>query len=413
MQSSKISLEQRKVNVQRLLQENLGIHAALNDIIFIDRGYNNYLYSVTVAESATKPHNGQPGTVPFLANATTPQSLVVRLLKTELGAIPERVQNEVAALALVRQPLASVTRVPKVYGWSEGRGPGEIPYIIMDLLPGIPLDTIWPLLDLPARLPILSQIRDVIMAMRSIPIPVPCTSSNCAFGGLGFSASGSITTAIHPDSAGGPFKSAEEQWLWMLSNKLRAADGNTYLKGWKGSDQPDDLRGRLDSFIQSGEGFRTVLSQIAADPIFVHGDFNCRNFLVSPETNRITGLLDFEFARIGTFPEEFMDGLEDFRKHDCVQPAPEGVALHLLESNGWPCLISESASLGCQTAKAWKELVQLPLQGYEGTAQTYDFIDKVCPWYFCQEPWCNTHDMPSERGVAESSLSAALAAWGF
>ncbi|KAJ7349038.1 hypothetical protein DFH08DRAFT_807622 [Mycena albidolilacea] len=335
------TLEQRKANAQRVLQDNLGLVVTSADIEPIERGYNNYLYTVKAVNALTKPGSTQPGTVPLPSNHT--HNLVVRLLKTELGAIPERVQNEVAALALVRQPLASVVRVPDVYAWSEGREPDEIPFIIMELLPGIPLDTIWPQLDLPSRLPVLSQVRD-ILTIRSIRIPVPCTPSNYAFGGLTFSVSGSITTTVHPNGIGGPFQSAEGQWLSMLDNQLRAADRNIFIKGWKGADQPDQakllrqntLRRRLDLFIEGDNGFRAILRQVAQEPIFVHGDLKCQNLLISPNTDRITGLLDFEFARIGTCPEELLDGLGDFRQHTCVQPAPEGLDIHLLESKEWP-----------------------------------------------------------------------------
>ncbi|KAF7353709.1 Aph phosphorylate [Mycena venus] len=401
--------EQRKLNVQRILQDSLGLTVNSTDIAPIDRGYNNYLYTVKIANALTKPGNTQPGTVALSTGHT--QDLVVRLLKTELGAIPERVQNEVAALFLARQPLASVVRVPEVYAWSEGRGPHGIPFIIMELLPGVPLDTIWPHLDLPTRLPILTQIGQILTVLRSIQIPVPLAPSNYAFGGLTFSASGNITTTVHPDANGGPFTCAEEQWLFMLSNKLQDADKNTFIKGWKGAAQPD-LRNRIDSFIEKDNGFRVILRQVAQEPIFVHGDYKCQNFLISPETHRITGLLDFEFARIGTAPEELLDGLGDFRQHTCVQPAPDGFNIHLLESNGWPCQLSGPTSLGCQTAKAWRDLIQHPTQ-YEETAKMSAFIEELCPWYFCQEPWCNSHDMVVERRIAERSLSNLLKTWGF
>ncbi|KAJ7684539.1 kinase-like domain-containing protein [Mycena polygramma] len=406
---SKIPLDQRKMQVQQILQDSLGISVTSSDIVPINRGYNNRLYTVKIEGISSKPGNGQPGTISL--SARHPHSLVVRLLKTELGALPERVQNEVAGLALVRQYLVSVVRVPDVYAWSEGRGPEENPFIIMELLPGIPLDTVWPSLDLPSRLPILSQIANVLLALRSIPIPVPSTPSTFAFGGLTFSASGKITTAIHPNAIGGPFRTAEDQWLSMLSNQLRVADKNAFIKGWKGTQQTD-LRSRLDSFIQQDNGFKAILRQVAEEPIFVHGDFKCQNLLIDPETHRITGLLDFEFARIGTSPEEVMDGMEDFRTHTCVQPAPDGLDIHLLESNGWPCEISGPTSLACQTAKAWKELVQLPPR-YEATAEAYSFLEQVCPWYFCQEPWCNAHDMVREMQIVESSLSGTLVGWGF
>ncbi|KAJ7491206.1 kinase-like domain-containing protein [Mycena latifolia] len=403
------SEEQRTVSVQRILQDNLGLNVNLDQIEFINRGYNNHLYTVKVPDtSPTKTRNEQPGSVSFSPSYTP--SLVVRLLKTELSGLPERVQNEVAALALVRQPLKHVVRVPEVYAWSEGRGTDEIPFIIMEFLPGSPLDTIWPLLDLPSRLPILNQIADIFLALRSVQISVPQTSSNYAFGGFAFSISGTITTAVHPNSIGGPFTSAVEQWLSMLSGQIQNADDNRFVQGWKAS----DLRSRLDSFLEKDEGFRSLLRRVAAKPVFVHGDFNCRNFLVCPETHRITGLLDFEFARIGTSPEELMDGLEDFRDHTCVQPPPDGVDLHLLESKGWPCQLSDNpVGLGCETAKAWKNLVQLPMEGYEASAKTYTFLEKLCPWYFCQDPWCDAHDMAVERRIAETSLSDLLAAWGF
>ncbi|KAF8191475.1 kinase-like domain-containing protein [Mycena galopus ATCC 62051] len=399
----------RKLNVQQVLQNSLRITVISTDITPIERGYNNYLYSVKVRNALTNRGRTQPGTVPLAANHT--HDLVVRLLKTELGAIPERVQNEVAALALVRAQLTSSLRVPDVYAWSEGRGLDEIPFIIMELLPGIPLDTLWPHLDLPSRLPILRQIRDILAALRSIQIPISCTPSNCAFGGLSFSTSGSITTAVHPNAIGGPFTSAEGQWLSMLSHQLREADGNSFINGWRGTQQPD-LRSRIDAFINEDNGFRTILHQVAQEPVFIHGDFNCRNFLISPETHRITGLLDFEFARIGTSPEELLDGLEDFRQHTCVQPFPRELEVHSLENTEWPCLASEPASLGCQTAKAWRDLISLPTQ-YQETAKMSTFLEKLCPWYFCQVPWCNAHNMVVERRISESSLSDMLKSWGF
>jgi hypothetical protein len=145
----------------------------------------------------------------------------------------------------------------------------------MVLLSGVPLDAIWPSLNFPSRLPILSEIRDILITLRSTQIPVPNAPTNHVFGGLTFSASGGITTTVHPNAIGGPFTSAEGQWLSMLSHQLRVADENVFVKGWKGpdSEQPD-LRSRLNSFIQQENGFPAILRQVANEPIFVHGDFS-------------------------------------------------------------------------------------------------------------------------------------------
>jgi hypothetical protein len=107
---------------------------------------------------------------------------------------------------------------------------------------------------------------------------------------------------------------------------------------------------------------------------------DCRNFLICPETHQITGLLDFEFARIGTSPEEFLDGLEDFRDHTCLQPPPRGLDIPLRECKGWPCQISgKPAGLGCETAAAWKTVSQLSMERHEATAKMYTFLEKLSP----------------------------------
>ncbi|KAJ6620283.1 kinase-like domain-containing protein [Mycena sp. CBHHK59/15] len=349
------------------------------DIVRLDRGYNNYLYTVKLLDSpevSGEPAEPQPGTVPL---PISPGSLLVRILKSGL---PERVQNEVAALALVREPLRPVVRVPDVYAWSEGRREGDTPFIVMELLPGIPLDTLWPRLDIASRLPILSQIAKIFLTLQSTPLPVPLTSSHCTFGGLAFSESGDITTGVHPNSIGGPFASAEEQWRSMLSYQMRFADENVFVNGWRRPELSPEahLRTRLDAFIDHKDGFEKALRLVATEPVFVHGDFNCRNLLICPETHRLTGLLDFEFTRIGTPPEEFLDSFEELRQHTCGDPPPDGLHLHLFEMNGWPCQVpGHPAELGCQTAKAWKDLVRLPMAGYEATAQVYSFLEKICP----------------------------------
>ncbi|KAJ7273028.1 kinase-like domain-containing protein [Mycena rebaudengoi] len=407
--------EQLKEKVPLILKKTLGLEVNPASIQYLDRGYNNYLYTVELSENLLPPLHKvgtQPGTVPLPTSGIL-HSLLVRILKTELGALPERVQNEVAALALAREPLRPVVRLPDVYAWSEGRGADETPFIVLELLPGVPLDTLWPNLALPARVPIISQIADIFLTMRSTPLPVSPDSGNYTFGGLGFSPSGEITTAVHPDSRGGPFRSSADQWISMLSYQLRYAGENQYIMGWKGP-----LRSRLDSFIADKEhGFQAILQQAATDPIFVHGDFKCGNILVSPETHRVTGLLDFEFSRIATTPEELLDGLEDFRCHTCVEPPPDGQDIHRLEANGWPCENNPSghAGLGCGTARAWKNLVGpvLPMHGYEATAKISLFLEKLCPWYFHHEAWRRAHDMVVERKIVEDYLGASLSEWGF
>jgi hypothetical protein len=66
-----------------------------------------------------------------------------------------------------------------------------------------------------------------------------------------------------------------------------------------------------------------------------------------------------------------------------VEPPPDGLDIHRLEANGWPCENNPSghAGLGCGTARAWKNLVGpvLPMHGYEATAKISLFLEKLCP----------------------------------
>ncbi|KAF7294655.1 Aph phosphorylate [Mycena indigotica] len=356
--------------VLRVLKLTLRVDVPATRIRPIGRGYNNDLFIVDHDEFKVVHHKPQQaGTVPPASGAKT---VVVRLLKTALDGLLERTENEVAALSLVRGPLHKVVHVPKIYAWSTTAD--EFPFIIMEHLEGVPLDTIWPTLDLPARLLIVQQIATILKTLQSIPSP----TSVDTFGGLSFTPSGDITTSMHPDGLGGPFSSAHAQWLSMLTLRLRDAEANSVIEGWKAN----GLRDRIEAFVASHK-FSAIINQAATEPVFVHGDFNCRNMLVSPDTHKITGLLDFEFARIDTAPEELMDGLEDFRGHTCLQPPPKGLQLHLLDAkSSWPCQrddYSLALSDGCQIALAWKDAFRIDGPEYDATARAYSFLENLCP----------------------------------
>ncbi len=129
---------------------------------------------------------------------------------------------------------------------------------------------------------------------------------------------------------------------------------------------------------RSRSSFMEICGYLAVVILFLTTfQIECQNFLICPATHRITGLLD-EFARIGTSPEELLDGLGDFRQHTCVEPAPEGLNIHLFEGKGWPCLATEPASLGCQTARAWRNIYEPPAR-YAETAKVSAFLEGLCP----------------------------------
>ncbi|KAI1321339.1 hypothetical protein EDD11_006676 [Mortierella claussenii] len=221
----------------------------------------------------------------------------------------KKITNERLALDLARQALGhGVVEVPTFVGTSieeakvhTNQSDRIIPYdyIIMNRLPGVPLDSIWNDLSLEDKKIVVDQVAEIFARLRSIELN--------AVGNFVHGADGQLEVGPLMEGGGGPFANWGEfvsgnilqETKYLLQSKDNFAETLPFLP-------------RIEALIakvQSGELERQFgdneepqEKKVGRErPIsFLHGDMESRNMLV--EGTQIVGFHDFEFA--GGFPSE-------------------------------------------------------------------------------------------------------------
>ncbi|KAG0025447.1 hypothetical protein BGZ82_010002 [Podila clonocystis] len=255
------------------------LHQQLDQLFYFKRGYNNRVY---------------------LARCTDGSEYVIRLGGRFWDHT--KITNEAGALRLARKALGDTVAVPTFVGTSieEAKIRTEtsdriVPfdYIIMDRLPGVPLDSIWDSLLLNEKKDIADQVAAIFAALRSIKLDaignfIDGTDNQPKIGPMMEGGQG-------PFASWGAFvaKNIAQEIKTMHDHEMNFVEITAFLPRLE----------QLIAKIKSGglekefEGESTTAEQ----PIsFLHGDMESRNMLVVG--TKIVGLHDFEFA--GGFPSE-------------------------------------------------------------------------------------------------------------
>lgn len=234
--------------------------------------YNNFVYSVKLSSPTTsasiKPTLSQPGSQPIPDGASV---LVVRLSNVAAGLNEiNRVQNEVAAMSLVRDALGGSfdSPVPRVYGWASVHN-GQS-WIIQEYMQGKAQDQAFKTMNVSDKRKILRQMAEVVKVLQRYQLPL----SIQGYGGLSFDQSGSIVSAAMTTIHAGPFDTYEALCRAMLQSSLAEAEQSPLLKGW----EPNGIRARLNAFIREGVS-PTIENADVEKKVLVHSDFS--KFLVS------------------------------------------------------------------------------------------------------------------------------------
>ncbi|KAG7283950.1 hypothetical protein NEMBOFW57_010308 [Staphylotrichum longicolle] len=130
-------------------------------------------------------------------------------------------------------------------------------------------------MELAQKWKIFAQMAEIVRRLQSFQLPESITG----FGGVTFNDAGQIVRAEMPTVGAGPWDLYQSSFKGRLEVALRTADANPYIKGW----QTNNLREQLSS---------------KDDRIVVHAGFNASNLLFDPDSGRITGLVDYDFATI-------------------------------------------------------------------------------------------------------------------
>ncbi|KFY00530.1 hypothetical protein O988_03270 [Pseudogymnoascus sp. VKM F-3808] len=274
--------------------------------------YNNFVYRVSLPELIQVVGDGhqQPGCVP-VPNST--KVLIFRLANPDAEGMIQttRIENEVATITLASAALSS--------------------FVPSEHMPGAPLDESFGTMEHDKKRDILAQIAKILKALQDYELPGSITG----FGGVTFDTNGHIVSTAMTSVGAGPWLTYEASFKSRLEVAFRKADANPYIKGWRAN----DVRERLDSFIERGlpAQFEDLDSQ--QDRVSIHADFTTNNIRFDATSNRITALIDYDFACISHPSYEFLrssDGAGGQSRGRPGDEAKDAMALRDAKLHGFP-----------------------------------------------------------------------------
>ncbi|KAI5197064.1 hypothetical protein AUEXF2481DRAFT_43007 [Aureobasidium subglaciale EXF-2481] len=382
-------LEVRLAIINSAVQQRL--QRKVESVSSLGRDSNNYVHLVHL-ENAGEHHSNaeispQAGTSPLDPSVT---KIVIRISNPAAMLDDKvRVENEVAAVALMRRALATTPRtiVPKVYAWKPaGKGSG---WIAQEYLEGKQLSAHTTKLPADKVTFVVDQVAELFAKIQRFDPQV------AGFGGLRFDLNGEVVTGRSTLWSIGPFHKYSEMYHGIFVKQTSSAATTPLLEGWKGT----DLLERLKNFSVSAV-WKALLGKFDGfKPTLVHGDLSFDNILVDPETLQITGLLDYDFSHIAAPADEFV---YSFMELGGLVPGPfEDEALRSLRrfqlGQGEDDLLpeeTEDSPVNWTLAKAWNSALKkhgvngpAEIENIADLADIYWFLLDVCPPFFNMPKW--------------------------
>ncbi|KAI0421131.1 hypothetical protein F5X98DRAFT_330196 [Xylaria grammica] len=382
--------------IQRLLHErfNLETDAKIEPISYDPEcpfKYNNFVYRVTLPVSTTSSRTAQdealqPGCDRIPDGIT---QFIMRLTNPDAeGMSPKtRVENEVALISLAAQALNHFQPpvVPSVYAWGSAATKSSQGWIIQQLMPGEPVEPSYENMNVQQKKGILSQMAKLLKGLQDFQLPETITG----FGGVTFDEKGRIVSAAMTSVGVGPWPTYEASFKSRLEVALQRADENPYIRGW----HANGIRDRLNVFVQKGVPSQFEALKTAHEKSIIHGDFVTTNLLFDPSTQRITGLIDYDFGCILHPSYEFLRSLGDaggqFRGW-LSDEASEEEQLRKAKLYGFPSPLpatTKDGKVDWEVAKAWEtEMEKLnvkrpaTIRGIDKVADVDTILRTILPW---------------------------------
>ncbi|KAF2153428.1 hypothetical protein K461DRAFT_312807 [Myriangium duriaei CBS 260.36] len=316
--------------------------------------YNHFVYAIEIdAQSIAQIQiRQQPGVqkIPSSLN-----SFILRLSNPAAKLNDKNIiENEVVALVLARGALArhSPHLVPRVFGWGSAADSSH-GWILEEHMPGKPLSDDLSKMNGEDQRFILGQLADVVRCFQQYKLP----QSIQMLGGLSFDASGAIVSSQLGFAPSGPYKSYEEGIIADMHYKLALADEHPRLNGWRDR----GLRPRLNELVSTG--IETLMLKLTKrDKTLVHGDLSMDNIHYDPATKRLSAVLDFTFAVVGTPNCQF---LRSFNRGIGRVPGPYDECAELVSlrkamlGEGFPePLPTDTDEVKWSAAKAWHDQLE-------------------------------------------------------
>ncbi|KAI1779523.1 hypothetical protein F4818DRAFT_143589 [Hypoxylon cercidicola] len=402
--------------IQRLLREkfNLQVDAKIVSIQYDPEcpfKYNNFVYHVTlplpiILENIKKEEAPQPGCV-SIPDGTT--EFIMRLNNPDAEGMNRetRIENEVAMISLASAALTCFrpSVVPSVYAWGSAASKSSQGWIIQELMPGESVDESFASMDLEQKKQIFLQMAKLLKALQDYKLPESITG----FGGVTFNENGRVVSAAMTSVGAGPWPSYEASFKGRLEVALQKADANPYIQGW----HANGIRDRLNAFVNHGVPTQFQSLKTAQDKAIIHADFSkssfryltlsyyqansiaciaLNNILFDTSTQRITGLIDFDFSCILHPSYEFLrsfDGAGGQFRGWSGDEAGQQAELRKAKLYGFPSPLPESTNDGVdwEVANAWEgELEKLnvkrprTIEGIDKVADVDTILRAILPW---------------------------------
>ncbi|KAI1747935.1 hypothetical protein F4782DRAFT_390828 [Xylaria castorea] len=353
--------------------------------------YNNFVYRVTLPVAITSKHTAQeegrqPGCDP-IPDGT--RHFIMRLTNPDAeGMSPKtRVENEVALISLAADALKHFQPpvVPSVYAWGSAAAKSSQGWIIQQLMPGEPVENSFESMDLQQKRAILSQMAKLLKGLQDYQLPDTITG----FGGVTFDEKGCIASTAMTSVGVGPWPTYEASFKGRLEVALQRADANPYIQGW----HSNGVRDRLKAFIKDGVPSQFEALKTAHEKSIIHADFVTTNLLFDPSTQRITGLIDYDFACVLHPSYEFLRSLGDaggqFRGWSSDEASEEEL-LRKAKLYGFPSplpVTTEGGKVNWEVAKAWEDEMEklnvkrpATIEDIDKAADVDTILRTILPW---------------------------------
>ncbi|KAJ4305549.1 hypothetical protein N0V90_001080 [Kalmusia sp. IMI 367209] len=376
MNQNHANFQERLDFIRNLLRERFGANEARIDPIQYDPEslfkYNNFVYRIALPlpPSATRNDSShgtrQPGTSP-LPEGT--KEFIMRLTNPDAEGMHAhtRVENEVAIISLTAAALSRFKPhvVPSVYGWGSAAPPSSQGWILRELMPG-------------------PSMAGILKALQDFQLP----SSIEQYGGVTFDSDGQIVSTTMTSVGSGPWLLYEDYFGDRLERALQQADSNPYIKGW----HANGMRKRLEAFVESGVPVQLKAIESRDNKAIVHADSTPDNLLYDASTQRITALIDYDFACILHPSYELLrsfSGAGGQSKGWSDIESSEQTALRDAKLHGFPSTLPKNTEDGVKwdVAKVWEdELERLDVQrprtikGIEKVADVDAVLRSILPW---------------------------------
>ncbi|OBT74016.1 hypothetical protein VF21_06022 [Pseudogymnoascus sp. 05NY08] len=389
--------------IQTVLQERFGLkqNADITPIQYDPEcpfKYNNFVYRVCFNAPITVTNNRpeQPGCVPVPKDT---KELIFRLANPDAEGMIKttRIENEVATIALASAALAGFGPhiVPSVYAWGSAATESSQGWIMQELKPGAPLDESFGAMEFEKKREIFAQTAKILKALQDYELPTSITG----FGGVTFDSNGHIVSTAMTGVGAGP-------WL-------------TYEASFKD---------RLDAFVERGVPAQFEDLDSKQDRVIIHTDFTANNILFDATSNRVTALIDYDFACISHPSYEFLrsfDGAGGQFRGWSTDEASDAMALRHAKLHGFPSPLPPTMKDGVkwEVVKAWEdELEKLDVKrprnmgAIDKVADVDTVLRSILPWRVSNSDILRLQSeevIVKCRNENETQLSGLLSRLGF